>query len=321
MSGQDMELASKVSEVASHFPEVWREYQDWLRDIVSSRSMLLQRRPAWQAVVIFRWRLFYFVGYVAAAILCNHLIERLKGVYAASRGLKAKLLSETDVIATRLPSYDGVHYILQRWATLLAVAELTLCGLAALTGVLLAFYYQPAAIGAHESLTTIVNHIASGALILSLHHVAGNGLVVLALAQIVVMFLGREFLPSWFTGWISGVFLALAAIGLGWTAIVLSWEQTSFWRFHLELSLVGSIPWVGTTLQEILSGGGAISSITLQHMYALHSYVLAIAALLLSIIHLTALICQEQTWKPAEKRLHAARLCNGSGPNRDTSPT
>ncbi|MDJ0706296.1 MAG: cytochrome b N-terminal domain-containing protein, partial [Leptolyngbyaceae cyanobacterium MO_188.B28] len=171
------------------------------------------------------------------------------------------------------------------------------------------------------SLTTIVYNITNGALIFSLHHVAGNGLVVLALVQIVVMFLGRELLPSWFTGWISGVFLALTAIGLGWTAIVLSWEQSSFWRFNLELNLVGSIPWVGATLRQVLSGGGAISSLTLQHMYALHSYVLAIAALLLSIIHLTALICQEQTWKPTEKQLHLARLCNKSASNHDTSPT
>ena len=318
MSQQDMELAGKVSEFASHFPEAWREYQDWLRDIVSSRTVLLQRHPVWRSGLIFRWRLLYFVVYVAAAILFNRLLERLKSLCTASGSLKAKILAEAAAIATRSPSFDGVYYILQRTATLLAVAELTLCGVAALTGVLLAFYYQPAAMGAYESLNMIVYDITSGALILSLHHVAGNGLVALALAQIIVMFLGRERLPAWFTGWISGVLLTLTAIGLGWTAIVLSWEQTSFWRFHLELNIVSSIPWVGTMLREVLSGGAAISSVTLQHMYALHSYLLAIAALLLSIIHLTAMICQEQTWKPMEKRLHVAKLCSEAKPNSDT---
>ena len=329
MSKQDMELAGRVSEVASHFPEAWREHQDWLRDIVASRAGLLKRYPTWQAVLLFRWRLLYFVVYVYAVFPFNRLIERLKGVYAASGALKADLLSEkgalsdsqSRTLATRLPSSDRYRYLLQRTATLLAVAELTLCGMAALTGVLLAFYYQPAAIGAYTSRTTIVYDIASGGLILSLHHVAGNGLIVLALVQIVVMFLGREFLPSWFTGWISGVFLTLTAIGLGWTAIVLSWEQTSFWRFRLELNIVGSIPLVGSTLQEILSGGSGISSVTLQHMYALHSYILAIAAILLSIIHLTALICQEQTWKPTEKRFSLGKLCSGSAPNGDASST
>ena len=325
MSKQDMELAGKVSEVASHFPEVWREYQDWLRDIVSSRSVLLQQYPVWRAVLIFRWRLLYFVVYVAAVILFNPLLDKLKRLYTAIGALQAEILSEKEAmvagrsktLATQTPSFDWYHYILQRMATLLAVVELTLCGMAALTGILLAFYYQPAAMGAYESLTTIVYDIASGALIFSLHHVAGNGLIVLALLQIVVMFLGREFLLSWLTGWISGVVLALTAIGLGWTAIVLSWEQISFWQFNLELNIVGSIPLVGSMLQEILSGGDSISSITLQHMYALHSYLLAIAAILLSLIHLTALICQEQTWKPAEKRFRLAKLCGGAAPHSD----
>ena len=326
MNEPDMELAGRVSQVASHFPEAWREHQDWLRDIVASRPVLLLRYPTWQAVLIYRWRLLYYMVYVTAVVPFNHLLERLKGFYFASDSLKSNITSKTDAmadegqtttIATRLLT-GGYRYRLQRMATLLAVVELTLCGMAALTGILLAFYYQPAALGAHQSLNTIVYDITSGALILSLHHVAGNGLIGLALVQIVVMFLGREYLPSWFTGWISGVFLTLTAIGLGWTAIVLSWEQTSFWRFKLELNIVGSIPLVGSTLREILSGGSGISSITLQHMYALHSYVLAIAAILLSIIHLAALICQEQTWKPAEKRFSLAKLCsNGSAANGD----
>ncbi len=37
-----------------------------------------------------------------------------------------------------------------------------------------------------------------------------------------------------------------------------------------------------------------MSSLTLQHMYTLHSHVLAIASLLLSVIHLAALLSQEQ---------------------------
>ncbi|NEP03162.1 MAG: cytochrome bc complex cytochrome b subunit [Symploca sp. SIO2E9] len=208
--------------------------------------------------------------------------------------------------------HNRYRYILQQTATLLAVAELSLCGIAALTGILLAFYYQPTALGAHESLTTIAHEVANGTLILSLHHVAGNGLIVLALIQIVVMFFGREFVIPWLTAWISGIFLTLTAIGLSWTAIVLHWEQTSFWRFKLELSMVASIPLLGSVLRDILSGGGGINSITLQHMYTLHSYVLAIAAIFLSITHLSALICQEQNWKSEDKRLSLVKLLRES---------
>ena len=305
---KDIELAGTIGRLARHFPEEWQEYQDWLRDIISSQSVLLKRYPAWQAVLIFRWRLFYFVAYVAGVILFNQLLTRLKSFF----------FSERDGIITQSILLARCRYILQQTATLLAVAELTLCGVAVLTGILLAFYYQPTALGAHESLTMIANEVANGTLILSLHNVAGNGLIVLGLVQIVVMFLGREFLLSWFTAWISGIFLTLTAISLSWTAIVLNWEQTGFWRFKIELSIVASIPLVGSVLRDVLSGGSGISSITLQHMYTLHSYVLAIAAIFLSITHLTALLFQEQNWKPVETRLSLAKLLCKSAPNGDS---
>jgi quinol-cytochrome oxidoreductase complex cytochrome b subunit len=214
---------------------------------------------------------------------------------------------------------DRYDYILQRTATLLAVAELTLCAIAAFTGILLAFYYQPTALGAYESLTAIVNEVTNGSLILSLHNLAGNSLIILALVQIIVMFLGRRFLLSWLTAWISGICLTLTAIALSWTAIVLNWEQTSFWRFKIELNIVGSIPLVGSFLRDILSGGNGINSITLQHMYALHSYILAIVAIFLSITHLAALICQEQNWKPEDKQLRLTQLCAESPYQEDSS--
>lgn len=321
MGGKDLELANRISKIIGHFPEAWQEYQSWLRDIVSARSDLMQRYPAWQANLIFRWRLFYFTVYVLGVSLCKELLAKSKGALKLRNGLNPAFVSEHEESAPKFPVFERFLYILQRTATLLAVAELTLCGLAALTGIMLAFYYQPAAMSAHESLTTILHDIANGGLILSLHDIAGQGLIALGLMQIVIMFLGRQFLPSWLTGWISGLFLTLSAIGLSWTAIVLGWEQTGFWRFKVELSIVGSIPWVGPMMRDILSGGSGINSLTLQHMYTLHSYVLAIAAIVLSIIHLTALIWQEQHWKPAEKRFNLIKLCGGSAPNSDAPST
>ncbi|MGD2180514.1 cytochrome b N-terminal domain-containing protein [Lusitaniella coriacea] len=289
---KDVQFAGKIGQLASHFPQEWQEYQDWLGDIIAARDVLAERYPAWQVALIFRWRLFYFVTYLASLILLNWL----KHLLFESKDLNKKTLSEMDGTMTQ----SSYRYILQRAATLLAVAELTLCGIAALTGIMLAFYYQPTAMGAYQSLETIAREVANGSLILSLHNIAGNALIIVALIQIIVLFLGREFLLSWFAGWISGILLTLTAIGLSWTAIVLTWEQTSFWRFKVELSTVASIPLVGSLLRNILSGGGGINSSTLQHMYALHSYILAIAAILLSIAHLVALIFQEQSWKSFE---------------------
>jgi quinol-cytochrome oxidoreductase complex cytochrome b subunit len=302
MNDRDLEIAGKISKLVSHFPAEWSEYQDWLRDIIASRSVLQKLYPAWQTMVIFRWRLLYFVAYVGTIMVVNRLLKKLQNLF--------NLIIPSTAVTTIIQFMKLVQYryILQRTATLLAVAELTLCAIAAFTGILLAFYYQPTALGAYKSLSMIVNEVTNGSLILSLHNLAGDSLIVLALVQIVVMFLGRQFLLSWLTAWISSICLALTAIGLSWTAIILNWEQTSFWRFKIELGIVASIPLVGSSLRDLLSGGDGINSITLQHMYALHSYILVIVAIFFSITHLTALICQEQNWKPENKRFRLIQL-------------
>lgn len=182
----------------------------------------------------------------------------------------------------------------RRSATFLAVAILTFALLAAGTGILLAYYYEPTAGGAYESISRINDTVSYGWFVRSVHNVAGNGIIVAALVQVVVMFLGRQLRPSWFVGWVSGVLLALNAIGLGWTAMILNWSQEGFWRLKIELATLQSIPLVGQTIRDILTGGGGINSDTVMHFYTLHSYVLSLGAVLLSVVHLGSLIIQKR---------------------------
>ncbi len=315
---KEVELAGKIGQLASRFPEEWQDYQDWLSEIMSSHSVLQKRYPSWQAVLIFLWHLFYFVLYLAGVIIVNRILKRLRRLTVARSSSEEEIFSEKKAVVTQSLFRQWLHSLLQRTATLLAVAELTLCAIAALTGIMISFYYQPTALGAYESLSMIVKDVTNGSLILSLHNIAGHSLIVLALVQIIVMFLGREFFPSWLTAWLSGIFLTLTAMGLSWTAIVLNWEQTGFWSLKVESNIIASMPLVGTVIRRILLGGDGINNLTLQHMYTLHSYVLTLASILLSIIHLTALICQEQKGKPVP-HLRQALLFSKSATNEDAS--
>jgi cytochrome b6 len=180
--------------------------------------------------------------------------------------------------------------ILRRLSTIFAVITLTLTLLAAVTGVLLAFYYTPTAGGAYNSLDAIATEIPSGTLIRSLHNIGGNGLIGVALIELIVLFLGRRSQPSWFTAWVSGIVLILTGIGLGWTAMILDWSQVGYWRFQIELGAIESIPRIGGWLRDVLTGGGAVNTTTVQHLYTLHSYILAIAAVVLAIVHLISLL-------------------------------
>ncbi len=184
-------------------------------------------------------------------------------------------------------------YVFRRISTLMAVVVLTLTLMAAVTGVLLSFHYEPAAGAAFTSLEKITADVNFGWLIRKLHDLAGNLLIGAALVQIVVMFIGERFRASWLTAWVSGIFLALVAIGLSWTAIILDWSQIGFWRFKVELGIIESIPLVGAQIRDIVTGGGAIATPTVLHMYMLHSYVLPLVAVGLAIAHLGGLLVQE----------------------------
>jgi cytochrome b6 len=188
-------------------------------------------------------------------------------------------------------------FVLQRLATVLAVVILSLSLTAAFTGVLLSFYYEPTAGGAYNSLRLIKSEIPNGWLIQRIHEIAGNGLIAASLVEIVVMFLGEKFRPSWLTAWFSGILLTLTAIALSWTAMLLDWTQIGYWRFTMELGTLEAIPLIGPLLGAILTGGGAINTVTVAHLYTLHSYILSIGALILAIIHLGGLLLQEKEEK------------------------
>lgn len=197
------------------------------------------------------------------------------------------------------------RYALQRISTVLSVVMLTLILTAGLTGILLAYYYEPSAGGAYNSLRYISETVASGQLVRSLHNIAGNTIIIVGLVQIVVMFLGRQFRPSWFVAWVSGFALTAMTIGLGWTAMILDWDQIGFWRLKVELGIIESLPVVGSTIRDILTGGNGINTMTVQHLYTLHSYVLSAIALVLSVVHLASLVIQDRERSQVRSRLDA----------------
>ena len=193
-----------------------------------------------------------------------------------------------------ISTYD---FRLRGMATILSVAIVTLSAIAAISGVLLSFYYEPAAGGAYQSLKWIDTEVTNGLLIHTIHQRAGTLLIGVSLIQMVVMFLGRQFRSSWLTAWVSGIFLILNAIGLAWTAIILDWSQEGYWRFRIELSTIEAIPLIGSTLREILVGGGALNTTTVEHLYTIHSYLLSAGAILLSTVHLWSILKQEKEMK------------------------
>ena len=183
--------------------------------------------------------------------------------------------------------------ILRRAATIVSIAIVTLSIIAAISGILLSFYYEPVAGGAYQALNWLDTEIPNGILIHTIHNYAGNLLIGMALIQMVVMFLGRQFRSSWLTAWIVNILLILNAIALSWTAMILNWSQVGYWRFRIELGTIEAIPVIGPTLRDIITGGGAVNTTTVEHLYTIHSYIISSSAIILAIIQLWSLLRQE----------------------------
>ena len=186
------------------------------------------------------------------------------------------------------------NVLLRKLATILAIAIFTLCLLAAVTGIAIAFYYTPSTTTANSSIEYINNQVANGWLVRSLHDIAGNGLIIVSLVQIVVMFFDRQLVGSWIVSWVSGIFLTLTGIGLGWTSMNLEWSQLGYWRLKIELSTIEAIPVIGQSLRRFLVGGEGIGTISLEHLFTIHSYLLSAVALGLSIVHLVSVTIDSQ---------------------------
>jgi len=192
--------------------------------------------------------------------------------------------------------------VLRRVTTILSVAIITLTLIGATTGILLSFYYEPAAGAAYQSLKMINTEVPYGWLFRKAHEIAGHGVIAIALIQIVAMFLSRQFRKSWLTAWISGILFTLSAIGLAWTAMILTWDQGGYWRFSIELGTIEAIPFIGQGLRDILTGG-ALSTLTVQHLYTIHSYIVSLAAIILAVVHVLSVL-----WQDKKMFVEAAKL-------------
>lgn len=58
--------------------------------------------------------------------------------------------------------------------------------------------------------------------------------------------------------------------------------------------MIAAIPWKGPTLRQFITGGGAIGTVSLEHLYTLQRYILSVGAIALSILHLTSLVLQQR---------------------------
>ncbi len=144
----------------------------------------------------------------------------------------------------------------------------------AITGILLAVYYQPTPDTAYQSVLNISTHVQFGWWIRSIHRWSAGAMVLLVFIHTLRVFFTGAYKAPRELNWLTGVILFLLTLGFGFTGYLLPWDQKAYWATKVGTDIAGSVPILGHFLLVSLRGGEQISAATLGRFFDLHVLVL-----------------------------------------------
>ncbi len=140
----------------------------------------------------------------------------------------------------------------------------------AITGVILAMYYDPDPSRAYDSVQHITNDVFLGSLVRGMHRWGATVMIVLIFLHMGrVFFFGAYKYPRELN-WVIGVVLLVMTLMMGLTGYLLPFDQRSFWATIVAVNLNGTAPVLGPYLADFLRAGPEFGATTLTRFYAMH---------------------------------------------------
>jgi quinol-cytochrome oxidoreductase complex cytochrome b subunit len=179
----------------------------------------------------------------------------------------------TEALRQPLPSYA-------RWPRVLGILAFILFVFLGVTGMMLAFYYQPTAAAAYGSATLIARDVSFGLLIHQIHRWSATLFLIILGFRVVRFFFsglygrGREVI--WLLAVATFAFAAFADL----TGQLLPWDQAGYWTIVRAREVFHALPLIGP-LFAFLVGGRGLDSLVLTRFYVLHIAVYPFALLVL----------------------------------------
>jgi menaquinol-cytochrome c reductase cytochrome b subunit len=211
------------------------------------------------------------------------------------------VLVPLDWVDERTGAVRGTKWFLFRnvprdlsWMQTLGSAALTAFIVQALTGGILAMYYEPSSTIdpktgkpiAYTSIEFITNELTWGWLVRGMHRWGASVFIILLFLHMGRVFLfGAYRYPRELT-WITGVLILVTGMLMGFTGYLLPWDQTAYWASAVGINLNGTAPFLGPWLAQFLAGGPEIGPTTLAKFYALHMLLIPGALIALIGVHI-----------------------------------
>lgn len=176
------------------------------------------------------------------------------------------------------------------WWYTLGSASLFTFLLQGATGIFLSVYYVPSPDHAYESIQYIMNEVAFGWLIRGIHHWGSSLMVVLVFIHMLRTFYMAAYKYPREMTWLTGVFLLLATIGMGFSGYLLPWNQRAYWATTVGSEIPGTAPIIGPFITRVLRGGFDLSGVTLARFFSVHVWFIPALIIALIAIHLYLVI-------------------------------
>ena len=153
------------------------------------------------------------------------------------------------------------------------------------TGMLLMFYYHPAAPNAYRDMKDLQFVVSNGVFLRNLHRLAAHLMVVMVFAHMFHVFYRGGYKPPHEFNWVIGVKLLLVTLFLSYTGYLLPWDQLAFWAVTVGTNIISAMPVIGERIRFLLLGGHIVGENALLRFYVLHVVILPLVACVLIGIH------------------------------------
>ncbi len=120
----------------------------------------------------------------------------------------------------------------------------------------------------------ITKQVAAGQFLRSLHYYGSSAMIIVLFLHFLQTFIYGSFKGRRELLWISGAFLSLLVLGMGFTGYLLPWDQTAYFATAVGTNIVGEVPFIGQWLTDMLRGGDTLGTLTLSRFYVAHVFLI-----------------------------------------------
>lgn len=154
-----------------------------------------------------------------------------------------------------------------------------------LTGFMLVFYYKPTLEKANESVGRIMTEVPLGWIMRSIHSWSASFMIAFVFVHLISIWLTKAHRKPRELTWMSGVFLLVVSLALGFTGYLLPWDDLSVSATKVGTDIPRSIPVVGSWVTKLLRGGEDVTGDTLTRFFGFHVSILPLFILILIGLH------------------------------------